>query len=461
VGSLRTALYNYLFAKHHKGSFVLRIEDTDQLRQTEGAVENLLRTLEWTGLVYDEGPGKGGEFGPYYQSQRLTIYRHHVNELLKNSTAYFCFCSEERLQRMREEQIAENQTPRYDGTCRAISSPKAQARSEKEPHVVRMKIPQSGETQVKDIIRGDVIFQNEVLDDQVLLKSDGFPTYHLANVVDDHLMRISHVIRGEEWLLSTPKHVLLYNYFGWELPQFAHLPLLLNPDRTKLSKRQGDVAVEDYKDRGFLHQALLNFVALLGWNKGDDQEIFTLNELIDYFALERISKAGAIFDSEKLGWMNGIYIRNLPQEEYINLALSELHAAGLNSGDEHKNRLIVLAVRKSLTTLKDIKDKTAIFFSNKVNYYSDEALDWINKAEGQLVIKSLIVELKQIDAVTMDNFKSLIQQVQSRCDVKGKDLWMPLRSAITGLTEGPELPMVIEIIGRDKMITFLQQALKK
>jgi glutamyl-tRNA synthetase len=263
VGSLRTALYNYLFARHNGGAFVLRIEDTDQSRKTTGAVENLLTTLNWAGLQYDEGPEKGGDYGPYFQSQRLEIYKKYINQLIDTGFAYYCFCSEERLRKMREQQQAQSQTPKYDGTCRHIPIKEARTRALKNKFVVRMKIPSSGETKVTDIIRGEVVFNNEMLDDQVLLKSDGYPTYHLANVVDDHLMKISHVIRGEEWLLSTPKHVLLYQYFNWNLPIFAHLPLLLNPDRSKLSKRQGDVAVEDYRARGYLPHALLNFVAWL------------------------------------------------------------------------------------------------------------------------------------------------------------------------------------------------------
>ena len=354
LGSLRTALYNYLFARHHNGTFILRIEDTDQARYTEGAVENLLTTLQWAGLDYDEGPEKNGSYGPYYQSQRRDIYNKYVDQLLTAGNAYRCFCSAERLQKIREAQIASKETPKYDGLCRNLSVQESEGRAANESFVVRLKIPESGETIVRDIIRGEVIFQNELIDDQVLIKSDGFPTYHLANVVDDHLMQISHVIRGEEWLLSMPKHILLYDYLGWEKPQFAHLPLLLNEDRSKLSKRQGDVAVEDYRKKGYLPQALVNFVALLGWNRGDDQEMFSLEELVESFSLERVSKAGAIFNREKLDWMNGIYLREIPEEEYVSYALAELKNAGLNTGNDAKNKLIVRAVRKSLSHLDEI-----------------------------------------------------------------------------------------------------------
>jgi glutamyl-tRNA synthetase len=392
VGSLRTALYNYLFAKNHGGTFILRIEDTDQTRKTEGAVENLLSTLTWAGLPYDEGPEIGGNYGPYYQSQRLDIYKKYINELVDARHAYFCFCSEERLQKMREEQQAKKLTPKYDGKCRNISFHDAKRKASESSYVVRMKIPLNGGTIIRDIIRGEVTVINDNLDDQILLKSDGYPTYHLANVVDDHLMKITHIIRGEEWLLSTPKHIILYKYLGWNVPEFAHLPLLLNPDRSKLSKRQGDVAVEDYKARGYLPQALINFVALLGWNKGDDQEIFTMEELIDSFTLERVSKAGAIFNIEKLNWMNSLYLRDIEEEKYLHLALNEMKKCGLDSGNEHRNKLIALAVRKNLITLGDLSKNTAMFFNEEIDFYSDEALTWIKKKDSKAIFKALVMK---------------------------------------------------------------------
>ena len=271
VGGLRTALYNYIFARKHHGSFVLRIEDTDQERKVEGAIENLIETLKWTGIIPDEGPGFGGDYGPYIQSERLELYRRHAEILLEKELAYYCFCSQERLERLRQEQIAKKQPPRYDNHCRNLPADEVKRKLQSgEKFVIRMKTPLQGSVEVRDLIRGKVSFSADVLDDQILIKSDGFPTYHLANVVDDHLMKISHVIRGEEWLPSTPKHVLLYEYFNWKSPEFAHLPLLLNPDRSKLSKRHGDVAVESYRQKGYLAEALINFLALLGWNPGTD-----------------------------------------------------------------------------------------------------------------------------------------------------------------------------------------------
>ena len=459
VGSLRTALYNYLFARKYGGIFVLRIEDTDRERYTEGAVENLLDTLHWTGLDYDEGPQKNGPYGPYFQSERQRIYSQHADLLIENDVAYRCFCSEERLEHVRTKQIANKETPRYDGKCRNLSNREANERASSEAFVIRMKIPQNGVTIVKDLIRGDVSFQNNVLDDQVLVKSDGYPTYHLANVVDDHLMQISHVIRGEEWLLSTPKHILLYNFFNWQQPQFAHLPLLLNPDRSKLSKRQGDVAVEDYRQKGYLPQALINFVALLGWSRGDDQEIFTMNELISSFDLNRVNKSGAVFNIEKLNWMNGMYIRNMNDSEYIQQATAILKNAHLDTGDEQKNRLIVLALRNGINRFSELPDRAGLFFNDSITTYADDAREWLQKTASKLVLTVLKEELHKHEQIDLNNFRSIMKTVQEKTAVKGKELWMPVRSAITGTTAGPELPQVIEILGKDKMIRFLQQVL--
>ncbi|NOX88270.1 MAG: glutamate--tRNA ligase [Calditrichaeota bacterium] len=459
VGSLRTALYNYLFARRHKGTFILRIEDTDQTRYVKGAVENLLETLRWAGLDYDEGPEKGGSYGPYFQSQRLDIYKKHVRELLDNDAAYPCFCSEETLNKMREEQAQKNLPIMYDGRCRNIPKHKALERMANESHVIRLKVPRKGSTIVRDLIRGDVSFENTLIDDQVLIKSDGFPTYHLANVIDDHLMKVTHVIRGEEWLPSTPKHILLYQAFGWELPLFAHLPLLLNPDRTKLSKRQGDVAVEDYRAKGILPQALINFVALLGWNKGDDQEIFTLEELIRYFSIERVNKSGAVFDISKLEWMNGYYIRNIPEEEYLKIGEEWLKRFNLDAGDPQKNRLILKAIRPGLNKFDQLPEKTAVFFKDSLQYDKD-AEEWIKKAESKTIFKNMLEELQQIDEFTVENFGQVIKSVQKKTGFKGKDLWMPIRAAITGETHGPELALVLSVIGKSKVEQFIKQALE-
>jgi glutamyl-tRNA synthetase len=461
VGSLRTALYNYLFAKHNQGKFVLRIEDTDQSRYVDGAVENLISTLKWCDLNYDEGPDKDGKFGPYFQSQRKEIYDKQIFHLLDNDFAYRCFCSTERLEKLRNEQLAKDIDPKYDGKCRNLDKSESENRAENESFVIRLKIPGHGETTFNDVIRGKVSFKNDLIDDQVLIKSDGFPTYHLANVVDDFLMQISHVIRGEEWLPSTPKHVILYKFFGWECPQFAHLPLLLNPDKSKLSKRQGDVAVEDYRKNGFLPQAINNFVALLGWNKGDDQEIFSMQELIEHFSLERVNKAGSVFNTEKLFWMNGMYLRMLPDEEYVELATEKMKEFGYDTGDNSKNNAIALSLKERITILNDIKDKASIFFEEGILSYENEALEWIKKSTSQKVYVALLKELEKVSEINLDVFKLVMKNVQKQSGAKGQELWMPVRTAMTGMTTGPELPIVIKIFGKQKMLNLIKTAINK
>ncbi|MBN2426166.1 MAG: glutamate--tRNA ligase [Calditrichaceae bacterium] len=457
VGSLRTALYNYLFARHNHGKFILRIEDTDQTRYVEGAVENLLNALKWANMDYDEGPGKDSDDGPFYQSQRLDIYNSYIKKIIDEQKAYPCFCSEDRLKKMREEQTAANMPVMYDGFCRNIPVNEARKRIEQgDKHVIRMKTPKNGITKVNDIIRGEVEFRNELIDDQVLIKSDGFPTYHFANVVDDHLMKISHVIRGEEWLPSTSKHIILYDFFGWQIPQYAHLPLLLNPDRSKLSKRQGDVAVEDYIEKGYLPEAMINFIALLGWNRGDDQELFTIEELINDFTLERINKAGAVFNIEKLQWMNSQYIKSMDNDSYLSVArewLKKLEIQDENEAD------ILIAVKDRLTTFKDLRKETTIFFREMADY-SNEAKEWILKSESKVVFKVMLKEMGHYSQLTLEIFKQLMQDVQKTTQVKGKNLWMPVRAALTGELAGPELPMVIDIFGKNKVEKLLKQAIE-
>ncbi|MEJ2542808.1 MAG: glutamate--tRNA ligase [Calditrichaceae bacterium] len=459
VGSLRTALYNYLFARHNNGKFILRIEDTDQDRFVEGAVDNLLNMLKWAGLDYDEGPEKENGSDSYYQSKRLGIYQKHIQILMDKGDAYPCFCSSERLDKMRSDQLARGEDARYDGMCRSIVPDEARKRMNNEAHVIRMKIPVGETIIVDDIVRGKVSFQTDVLDDQVLIKSDGFPTYHFANVVDDYLMGISHVIRGEEWLPSTPKHILLYNMFDWKIPLFAHLPLLLNADRSKLSKRQGDVAVEDYRDKGILPQALVNFVALLGWNKGDDQEIFSLSELCESFSLERVTKAGAVFDLNKLNWMNGQYVRQMSEDEYLEMGRNWLTKLNLESGDQEKDKLILLSVRNHLNRFDELADTVSIFFKEELDY-TDDALEWIKKEKSITIFEKMQEHLKKFSDLTLDNFKELMKNVQKETGIKGKDLWMPVRAAITGQVAGPELPAVITVVGKERVEAFLKQTMK-
>jgi glutamyl-tRNA synthetase len=321
VGNIRTALFNWLFARHFGGKFIVRIEDTDEARTVPGAVDSILNGLHWLGLDWDEGPQTGGSYGPYYQSQRLYIYQEAATRLVQQGDAYYCYCSPARLEQMRAEQAKRKEPPRYDRCCREMSAAEqAQKAASGTIPVVRFKMPLAGRTTFNDLIRGEVSFDNATLDDYVLLKSDGYPTYHLANVIDDHLMRISHVMRAEEWLSSTPRHQLLYQCFGFEPPLFAHLPMILGTDRSKLSKRHGAVSIKEYAQGGFLPEAMFNFLTLLGWSLDDKTEIIAKADLVKNFSLERISPTAAIFNLEKLKWMNGVYMRKLTVDQFYDYA---------------------------------------------------------------------------------------------------------------------------------------------
>ncbi|RMH64556.1 MAG: glutamate--tRNA ligase [Calditrichaeota bacterium] len=456
IGSLRTALYNYLFAKKNGGAHILRIEDTDQNRLVEGAVENLLETMDWAGITFDEGPRQGGEAGPYRQSDRLDIYKKYVQELIDKGHAYYCFATAEELDALREEQKAQGIAPRYDGRYRDYPMDKARERiAAGEAHVVRLRVPETGETEFNDVVRGVVTFRNELLDDQVLLKSDGFPTYHLANVVDDHLMGVTHVIRGEEWLPSTPKHVLLYRFFGWTAPVFAHLPLLLNPDRSKLSKRQGDVAVEDYRRKGYLPQALVNFVALLGWSPGDDRELFSIDELIETFTLDRVNKSGAVFDIDKLNWMNAHYLRNMPVEEQVAFLKPFMEAAGMDVSREDRVALMVRAMVPRIDKGEDVARYSALFRGDLPEISETEALDVLRMPDAAAVLKRFSALCREQAELTPENFKTLMKSIQKELGVKGPALWKPVRVAITSTTQGPDLPLVIEVLGREKVAAMV------
>jgi nondiscriminating glutamyl-tRNA synthetase len=460
VGGLRTALYNYLFARHHQGDIVLRIEDTDRTRFVEGATESLIHTMKIMGIDYNEGPAAGGSLGPYLQSQRTDIYQKFARTLLDQGDAYYCFCSVERLEKMRQDQESAGQQPRYDSTCRNLNAAEIRQNLENEiPHVVRLKMPQEGITRFTDLVRGEVAIQNELTDDQILIKSDGYPTYHLANVVDDHLMQISHVIRGEEWLLSVPKHLRLYEAFGWEPPRMAHLPLLLNPDRSKLSKRQGDVAVEDFLEKGYLPEALNNFIALLGWNPGTDQEIFTLSELINLFSLERVNKSGAIFDLHKLNWMNSQYIRQLPVERRHTFLATFIRKVGYDTTDEQKTVKVADAIYMRVANVEDIEREAAIFYSDRLEITEKDARDILQRESSRKVLTIFLEQTDKAKDLTVDVFKSVMKEVQQQTGIKKQDLWMPVRVALTGVTHGPELPQVIEILGKERIRNFVKQAL--
>ncbi|MCO4781677.1 MAG: glutamate--tRNA ligase [Candidatus Cloacimonetes bacterium] len=463
VGSVRTALYNYLFAKKNKGTYVLRVEDTDQTRKVDGSIENLLDVMNKLSLASDEGPsaqGQTGDFGPYYQSERLDLYQKYIEQMIESKKAYRCFCSSERLDEMRINQTAKGLPTRYDRKCLSLSIEESNSRAN-ESHVVRLNVPVNETILVDDIIRGKIQFKSEEIDDQVLLKSDGFPTYHFANVVDDHLMKISHVIRGEEWLLSTAKHVLLYQALSWETPKFAHLPLLLNADKSKLSKRQGDVAVEDFLNAGYLEEALINFLALLGWHGNTDQEIFTLDELIEQFSLERVSKSGAVFDREKLDWMNGQYLKNIISEErYLEVVHKALDSSFDHSFTKAQLDKIFLALRSKLDKAKDINDHFQVFVTPFAEFdYSGTDIQEVMAIESNELLFSLFMD-EIDDAETLDSatFKKIMKSIQKEHKIKGKALFMSSRVALTGQMHGPDLGILADVFTKEELIARFDNA---
>jgi nondiscriminating glutamyl-tRNA synthetase len=460
IGSLRTALFNYLFARHNNGKFIIRVEDTDRTRKVEGAVENMLDSLRSLGIDYDEGPFTGGGYGPYFQSERLDIYKKYCDELVSKGAAYYAFETPEEIEEMRKLQQLEGRQTMYDRRARSLTDEEVKENLSKGlPHVIRLKVPLDEEVKFDDLIKGTIKIDTNFIDDQILLKSDGYPTYHLANVVDDHLMEITHIIRGEEWITSVPKHILIYNALGWEIPQMAHVPLILNKDKTKLSKRQGDVAVEDYLKKGYLREALINFIALLGWNpgEGETEEFFSMNDLIKLFILEKVQKSGAVFNLEKLDWMNNQYITNYDLDKLTGLSLPYFRLAGLEVHDVDILKNILSVIRVYLNKLSDIPEHIGIFFNNEVRLEDKRYNDlYLNTDSSQQVFKILSDKIENLDELNTVNYKNAVNEVQKETGIKGKDLFKPIRIAITGKESGPELPVIAEILGKEKVVRFLR-----
>ena len=473
IGSLRTALYNYLYAKKNGGKYILRVEDTDQNRYVEGAIENMLGAMSWAKVEHDEGVViskdghlvQRGDFGPYIQSERLSIYKEYIEKLIEKGHAYYCFCSKERIDQVREEQKSQGLTQRYDGFCRSLSKEEVQAKiGSGEPYVVRLKLPENKDIAFDDVIRGNVVVNTNDMDDQVLIKSDGFPTYHFAVVVDDYLMGITHVIRGEEWLISTPKHVYTFEAFGWEAPKYAHLPNILNSDKKKLSKRQGDVAVEDFLQKGYLAEALVNYIALLGWSPEDNQEIFSLEELEQKFSLDRVSKAGGVFDINKLNWVNSHYIKEKPLEEITDLAIPYLVKSGYIKEDEVESKYdwlkdIVSVLRVNLNNLSEISEKVDLFFNAEFQLEDAEAVEVLEDEQVPQLISVFINKIEKLDSIDEDSVKSLLKEIQKETGLKGPKLFKPIRVAVTGKAHGPDLPLVMKILGKQNILSRINYVL--
>lgn len=469
IGSLRTALYNYLFAKKNDGKYILRVEDTDQSRYVEGAIEGMLDSMAWAGIDHDEGVisngeflGQRGNFGPYIQSQRLDIYQKYIKTLLDSGNAYYCFCSKEKLDKTREKQRIEGLTAGYDGHCRDLSKEDVEKRLlAGEPYVIRLKFPKSRDIKFNDIVRGEVVMNTDDLDDQVLIKSDGFPTYHFAVVVDDYLMGITHIIRGEEWLSSTPKHVYLYEVFGWEVPQYVHLPNILNHDRKKLSKRQGDVAVEDFLNKGYLPEGLVNYIALVGWSPEDNEEIFSMEELEQKFSLERVSKSGGVFDINKLNWVNGHYIRESTVDRITDLAIPYLIEAGYITEEDAKGKYdwlkdLVSVLQDRISYVAEIKEKAVIFFKTEIELKDDESKEIIKGEQLPQLLDVFQTKVKEAEVIDEDFGKKVFKEIQKETGIKGPNLFKPIRVVLTGEVQGPDLPLVMKVLGSENILKRIQ-----
>jgi glutamyl-tRNA synthetase len=464
IGNIRTALFAWLLARHHGGQFLLRIEDTDRQRFVESGVEAQMETLRWLGIDWDEGPDKGGPYAPYTQSERLDIYLEHAGRLLADGWAYRCYCSPERLDEVRKAQQARKEPPRYDRHCRDLS-PDDRARREADgaPPVVRFKTPLLGETLTHDALRGDVSFANDTLDDFVILKSDGYPTYHLAAIVDDHLMEITHVLRGEEWISSLPRHVLIYQAFGWEPPVFVHVSRILGGDRAKLSKRHGAHAALTYRELGYLPEAIVNFLALLGWSLDDKTEIIDRETLVAAFDIGRLLPNPAVFNAEKLEWMNGVYIRNLSPESLAERARPFLEGALGRPVDAEKLAQIAPLIQERIKTLTDVAEMADFFFTEGPLAYETETL--LGKksfaeepARAAEALVSVIAAAEGVDDWSHEALEGAVRPLADEMAVKAGELFGVIRVAVTGKTAAPPLFETMEVLGREASLERLRAA---
>ncbi len=457
IGNVYTALINFAFAKQNKGKFLVRIEDTDRTRLVKGAEDKILNSLCWLGLAYDEGPDIGGPFAPYRQSERLKIYQKYAEELVGVGAAYYCFCDTKTLESMRQIQQERGQVPRYDQRCRSLKNEEIQQKlKQKTPYVIRLKVPQAGQTKFTDLIRGEITFENGLIDDQVLLKSDGFPTYHLGVVTDDHLMKITHIIRAEEWISSTPKHILIYKALGWELPFFAHLPLLRNTDHSKLSKRHNPVWLSWYREQGYLPEAILNYLALMGWAHPQAKEIFTLEEFIKKLKLEKIQTTGPVFDLQKLDWVNGVYLRQKP----IRQLAKQIFEFSLKKYPEEKIAQILPLVVERMKKLSDFENFTDFFFK-KPTVDPTLLLSGKSKEDVEVPLNLFLLRVDKLKSWKKDALEKEGRGVAKELSLKDGDLFMILRIALTGKTVTPPLFETMEVLGKTETLDRLQVSLGK
>ncbi len=466
IGGLRTALYSYLFAKKHDGQFILRVEDTDQKRYVEGAIEAITRGMHWAGVLYDEGPDNGGPYAPYIQSQRKDKYLPYALSLIEKGHAYYCFCTPERLQQMREEQQQKHLPPKYDRHCLVLSEEEKKTRLQNgEAHVIRMKVPDNRELVLEDLVKGPVSFNTKDVDDQVLIKSDGLPTYQLAVVIDDHLMEISHVIRAEEWLPSSPKQMLLFEYFGWQLPHFAHVSDVLAPGGggKKLSKRDGAVSLDEFAAQGYLPDATMNYIAFVGWNPGTTQEFFSMPELIEAFSLERCQKAGAIFDYKRLNWMNGQYIRKKNVQELSALLKPFLQDQSWYREDDAFLEKAAVEVQARMETLVQGREMLESFYT-RVDYAKDLILNEkmkVSEPIGQTSLKLILEKLTLQEIWEKESLQQTLQQIVAQNGLTNGQVFWPLRAVLSGKPASPGAFEMAYVLGKTETLARIEQGLSK
>lgn len=463
IGNARTALFNYLFARNKGGKFIIRIEDTDKKRNIEGGEQSQLKYLKWLGIDWDESTDVGGEYGPYRQSERNDIYKKYYEQLLEKGLAYKCYCTEEELEAEREAQVAKNETPRYSGKCRHLTE-EDREKFEKEGRKpsIRFKVPEGKIYSFDDMVKGRVSFESDGIGDFVIVKKDGTPTYNFAVAVDDHLMEISHVLRGDDHISNTPKQLMIFEAFGWEAPIYGHMTLIVNENRKKLSKRDESIIqfIEQYEELGYLPEALFNFIALLGWSSSGEEEIFTKEEFIKIFDPSRLSKSPALFDKQKLTWMNNQYMKKQDLDKVVELSLPHLIIAGRlpeNMTDEERQwaRELIALHHEKMSYGAEIVPLTELFFKEKVEY-EEEAKAVLSEEQVPDVLKAFSEEVEKLEEFKADQIKAAIKAVQKATGHKGKKLFMPIRAAVTGQTHGPDLPKTIELLGKEKIQARVQ-----
>jgi len=458
IGNARTALFNYLYARNLGGKFIIRIEDTDKKRNIEGGEQSQLKYLKWLGIDWDESVDVGGEFGPYRQSERNDIYKKYYTELLDRGLAYKCYCTEEEIEAEREEQVKNNETPKYSGKCRHLTKEEqAKLEAEGRQPSIRIKVPENVVYEFEDMVKGSVSFESETIGDYVIVKKDGTPTYNFAVAIDDHLMEISHVLRGDDHITNTPKQLMIYDALNWKRPVFGHMTLIVNESRKKLSKRDESIIqfIEQYEELGYLPEALFNFITLLGWSPEGEEELFTKDEFIKIFDAARLSKSPALFDQNKLAWMNNQYIKKADFDKVIELALPHLVKAGLvkenrSSEEDHWVHNLIGLYQEQMSCGADIVSLSTLFFSEEIEY-DEEAKEVLSGEQVKEVLSAFKEELDALSDWTADNIKAAIKKVQKATGQKGKNLFMPIRVAATGQTHGPDLPKAIELLGSSKI----------